>query len=97
MAALSSELQALRSQLEDAASLHEREVQSAREACADLQSHADVALKEVQAPLKMLKQHICIHKGITVSLKVVSAPGISYCSWINAELLSRPTRRPETS
>lgn len=52
VAALNSELQALRSQLEDAASLHEREVQSAREACADLQSHADVALKEVRMPFK---------------------------------------------
>lgn len=52
VAALSGELQALRSQLEDAASLHEREVGSAREACAELQSHADVALKEVRMPFK---------------------------------------------
>lgn len=37
----------LRSQLEDAASVHERELHSLRETCIDLQSRADVALKEV--------------------------------------------------
>lgn len=52
VAALNHELQALRSQLEDADSLHERDVQSGREACADLQSHAEVALKEVRMPFK---------------------------------------------
>lgn len=52
VAALNSELQALRSQLEDATSLHEREFQSAREACTDLQSRADVALEEVRMPFK---------------------------------------------
>lgn len=45
--ALNSELLELRSQLEDAASVHERELHSFRETCTDLQSRADVALKEV--------------------------------------------------
>lgn len=52
VAALNGELQALRSQLEDATSLHERELQSAREACTDLQARADVALEEVRMPFK---------------------------------------------
>ncbi len=50
--ALSSELQELRSQLEDAAAIHERELHTLREACTDLQSRADVALKEVYDALQ---------------------------------------------
>lgn len=46
--ALSSELQELRSQLEEAAASHERELHSLRETCTDLQQRADVALKEVR-------------------------------------------------
>lgn len=45
--ALNSELLELRSRLEDTASLHERELHSFRETCADLRSQADIALKEV--------------------------------------------------
>lgn len=49
---MTSELQELHSQLEDAVSLHERESSSLRETCADLQSRADVALKEVGDPVQ---------------------------------------------
>ena len=50
--ALSSELLELRSHLEDAASVHERELHSLQETCADLQSRADVTLKEVDETVK---------------------------------------------
>ena len=50
MGALSTELLLLRSQLEDAACDHERQLQSLRETCVDLQSRADAALKEVDEP-----------------------------------------------
>lgn len=66
---LNSELQALRSQLEDASSDHERELQSAREACTDLQSHTDVALKEVRIPFRgdaVQQAHIFFYKGIMI-------------------------------
>ncbi len=55
VAALTSELHELRSQLEDAASVHERELHTLRETCTDLQSRADVALKEVDnaAPVRI--------------------------------------------
>lgn len=45
--ALNSEVLELRCRLEDAVSVHERELHSLRETCTDLQSRADVALKEV--------------------------------------------------
>lgn len=45
--ALTGELLELRSQLEDAVSLHKRELYSLRETCNDLQSRADVALREL--------------------------------------------------
>lgn len=49
--ALTSELQELHSQLEDAAAAHERTIHSLQETCTDLRSRADVALKEVDDPL----------------------------------------------
>lgn len=51
--ALSSELLELRSRMEDAASLHERDLHSLQETCADLRSRADVTLKEVANALQV--------------------------------------------
>ena len=48
MGALTGELLELRSQLEDAASLRERELHRLQESCTDLQTRADAALKEVR-------------------------------------------------
>lgn len=51
--ALNSELLELRSRMEDAASLHERELHTLQETCADLQARADVTLKEVSNFVRM--------------------------------------------
>lgn len=62
--ALNSEVLELRSQLEDAASVHERELHSLRETCTDLQSRADVALKEVDDAVQdavQIRGHIPPH------------------------------------
>ena len=48
MGALTGELLELRSQLEDAASLHERDLHRLQESCTDLQTRSDAALKEVR-------------------------------------------------
>lgn len=45
--ALTEELQDLRSQLADAGDAHARELSRLQESCADLQTHAEAALKEV--------------------------------------------------
>lgn len=50
---MNTELLALRSQLEDAASVQERELHSLRETCTDQQSRADIALKEVADAIKV--------------------------------------------
>ena len=48
MGALTIELLELRSQLEDADSVHDRELHRLQENCTDLQTHTDIALKEVR-------------------------------------------------
>lgn len=53
VAAMNTELLAVRSQLEDAASVHETELHSLRETCTDQQSRADIALKEVADAIKV--------------------------------------------
>lgn len=71
--ALTSELQEVRSQLEDAASVHERELESLRETCADLQSRADVAHKEVDGACTSENMMQCesestdLHQGCTLT------------------------------
>lgn len=52
--ALNGELLELRSQLEDAASVHERELHVLRETCADCRARADAALKEVDDDVHLL-------------------------------------------
>lgn len=55
--ALTNEMQELRSQLEDSASLHERELQTSQQTCVDLQSRVDVALKEVNDD-GLIREHV---------------------------------------
>lgn len=64
--ALSSELSELRSQLDHAASAHHRELQSLQETCSDLRSRAEVALKEANDSIDVLKARChfqFIHSG----------------------------------
>lgn len=59
--ALTGEMLVLRSQLDDTASAHQRELHGLQELCADLRSRADVALKEVHDAVQK-GQVLVMHK-----------------------------------
>ena len=67
VAALTSELLELRSQLEEAASVHERELHSLQEMCTDLQSRADVTLREVDYVVQVTIK-VMLHKAERIFL-----------------------------